>query len=149
MKFIIKKEDFFKEENPKEGICSAAEILSYNKSLDEAQQGNLSKLFDHLSRGRDVNISDIYTDRFGVDYVYVKVSFAGGKGGKKFKVIAFPNFEKFTDMLFDQRVGFQFNELIEYAEQLQLSKMDDDEVVITESKPQMIEKSKTKIAEAV
>lgn len=139
--------DFFKEENAKDGICMSAELLKYYKSLDDSQKTYISNLISHLSLGRDVNISSIYEDRFGVCYVYVKVNFTGGKGGKKFKVITFPNFEKFTDKLFDKRIGFQFNELINYAEKLQESKMDDAEIVVSENKPKLLKKTEPKILE--
>ncbi|GEM_PF-4102121 len=134
----------FKEEDSKNGLFTAPEILNYHRKLDTGQANNTSKMFNHLSERRDVDISNIYTDRFGVDYVYVKVSFHMSKGGKKFKVITFPNFELFIEMLFDQGLTCRYEEIIQHAEKLMLEKEDDD-VIIKDNKAKKLEMSQTKI----
>ncbi len=135
MNKILNIQNIFINNNPKFGLLESSKTVEYNNRLNEKQRKCISDLFRWLIDGLDVTISDIYTDRFGIAYVYAKASFYRSQGGKKMKVITFPNFEKFTDLLLREKPSFTYEELIEAAEQLQVGKLDDNiTITVNESK---------------
>lgn len=104
----------FKDDNPVSGICTKQEMIDYISNLDANEFNSFQFLIENLEIRARVNISPkIYRDRFGVDYVYVNISYKSG-GGEKFKVICFPGFENFRLALKIKGVYVKFKELTQY-----------------------------------
>lgn len=124
--FLINSKCFFTEDSKENGICLSADFLNHISNLDAKELQKLSDFFGHISKGRNVQISDSYTDRFNIPYRYVNVYYRFGNGRLKFKVTEFQGIEKLMDILLDKKVVLDLEELINRAKELQPSHKDEE-----------------------
>lgn len=119
--------NLFTDDNAETGICAKEEMENYISNLDENEFTSFKFLFENLFIKARINISPkIYTDRFGVDFVYVNINYVNSGGGEKFKVICFPGFEKFRTALKTSGVYVQLQEILDYLE-INIEDSKDDE----------------------
>lgn len=104
---MITIETIFKE------IASEEEFIGYHNALDENEIFYFKLFIDHIAMGADVNISPrIYKDRNDIEYVYVNTKYRTGRGGENYKVICFPQFEKFRQAMMTTGIRVTYDEII-------------------------------------
>lgn len=93
-------------------IFSEEEFIGYHNALDEKGLFYLKLFIDHIAIGANISISPrIYKDRFNIEYVYVNIRYHNG-GGEKYKVICFPQFERFRQAMMIKGIKVTYDEIV-------------------------------------